>query len=224
MLKWWLADYVYALGWQVRGTLRPGRPDDLLTGAGRPVVVLPGVWEPWGFMRPVIDAAHAAGHPVHVLPELGRNSRPVPETAEAVAAHLAEHDLRDVVIIAHSKGGLIGKYLMAECDPEARITRMVAICTPFAGSDYARYMTLASLRAFSPNDPVTVALQEQLHVNAHITAVTGLFDPHIPALVELAGASNIVVPDGGHFRLLARTDVHRIVVEAADRPREPDAE
>jgi alpha-beta hydrolase superfamily lysophospholipase len=219
MLKWWLADYTYAVVWQVKGTMRPGRPADLLPGDGRPVVILPGVWEPWGFMRPVIDAAHAAGHPVHVLPKLGRNSRPVPDTARAVAAYLVEHDLRDVLIVAHSKGGLIGKYVMTECDPDARVTRMVAICTPFAGSDYARYMTLSSLRAFSPDDPTTVRLQEQLQVNAHITAVTGVFDPHIPAIVDLPGATNIVLPDGGHFRLLARPDVHAIVVGAADRPR-----
>jgi hypothetical protein len=146
----------------------------------------------------------------------------VPETARAVAEHLAEHDLRDVVIIAHSKGGLIGKYLMTECDPDARITRMVAICTPFAGSDYARYMALSSLRAFSPDDPVTIALQQQLHANARITAITGIFDPHIPAIAELPGATNIVVQDGGHFRLLARPDVQQIVVEVTDRPRGDD--
>ncbi|WP_231562932.1 esterase/lipase family protein [Microbacterium mangrovi] len=219
MLKWWAADYVYAVVWQVKGTLRPGRPADLLPGDGRPVVVIPGVWEPWGFMRPVIDAAHAAGHPVHVLPALGRNSRPVPATAQVVAAHLAAHDLRDVVIVAHSKGGLIGKYVMTECDPDERVTRMVAICTPFAGSEYARFMALASLRAFSPSDPVTLALQEQLHANERITTITGVFDPHIPAIADLPGATNIVLPDGGHFRLLARPDVHEIVVDAADRPR-----
>lgn len=220
MLRWWFDDYVYAAVWQVKGTLRPGRPADLLTGDHRPVVVLPGVWEPWGFMRPLIDAVHAAGHPVHVLPRLGRNSRPVPETARAVAAHLAEHDLRDVVLVAHSKGGLIGKYVMTECDPESRITRMAAVCTPFAGSDYARFMTLPSLRAFSPDDPTTVRLQEQLHVNGHITAVSGVFDPHIPKIAELPGATNIVLPDGGHFRLLASPEVHRTVVEVTDRPRD----
>ena len=184
---------------------------------GRPVVVMPGVWEPWGFLGPVIEALHDAGHPVHVVPALGRNSRPVPDAARTVAGFLEEHDLRDVVIVAHSKGGLIGKYVMSEFDPDDRITAMVAICTPFAGSDYARYMAMRTLRAFSPSDPTTVMLQANLETNARITTIAGVFDPHIPTIVGLEGATNITIQDGGHFRLLDRPEVIDIVVEVAGR-------
>lgn len=218
ILSWWGQDYAYAAYWQVRGTLRPGRRERFAAGEHRPVVAIPGVWEPWGFLGPIIDALHAAGHPVHVIPALGRNSRPVADAARTVAGFLEEHDLRDVVIVAHSKGGLIGKYTMGELDPDDRITAMVAICTPFAGSDYARYMASRTLRAFSPKDPTTLMLQANLETNARITTIAGVFDPHIPTIVGLEGATNITIPDGGHFRLLDRPDVIDIVVEVAGRP------
>jgi len=217
ILSWWGQDYAYAAYWQVRGTLRPGRRESFETGTARPVVVIPGVWEPWGFLGPVIDALHGAGHPVHVIPALGRNSRPVPDAARTVAGFLEERDLRDVVLVAHSKGGLIGKYVMSEFDPDDRITAMVAICTPFAGSDYARYMTTRTLRAFSPSDPTTLMLQANLDTNARITTIAGVFDPHIPTIVGLEGATNITIEDGGHFRLLNRPDVIDIVVDVAGR-------
>jgi len=218
ILSWWGNDYAWAVRWQVRGTLRPGRREQFASGEGRPVVILPGVWEPWGFLRPLIDALHAAGHPVHVVPALGRNSRPVADAARVVKGFLDENDLRDVVLVAHSKGGLVGKFVMSELDEDDRITSMVAICTPFAGSEYARYMTLRTLRAFSPNDPTTLKLQAALEVNARITAVAGIFDPHIPRIVDLEGATNVRIEDGGHFRLLDHPEVAAIVVEVAGRP------
>lgn len=218
ILSWWGQDYAYAAYWQVRGTLRPGSKDDLRTGARRPVVIVPGVWEPWGFLGPVIDALHDAGHPVHVVSELGRNSRPVEDAARTVAGFLDDHDLHDVVIVAHSKGGLIGKFVMSELDPHERITSMVAICTPFAGSDYARFMMTRTLRAFSPSDPTTVRMQRNLEVNARITTISGVFDPHIPRIVALEGATNITLDDGGHFRLLDRPELIDIVVDVAGRP------
>ncbi|WP_345800368.1 alpha/beta hydrolase [Microbacterium sp. AZCO] len=218
ILSWWGNDYAYAAYWQVRGTLRPGRREDFGSGTDRPILILPGVWEPWGFLRPVIDRLHGAGHPVHVVPALGRNSRPVADTARTAAEFLREHDLRDVMIVAHSKGGLIGKYVMSELDPDRRVTGMIAICTPFAGSDYARFMAVRSLRAFSPKDPTTLKLLENLEVNARITTIAGVFDPHIPKIVGLEGANNITIAEGGHFRLLDRPEVLDIVVEVARRP------
>ena len=218
ILSWWGQDYAYAAYWQVRGTLRPGKKEALRSGTLRPVVIVPGVWEPWGFLGPVIEALHRAGHPVHVVTALGRNSRPVEDSAHTVAGFLAERDLHDVVIVAHSKGGLIGKFVMGELDPESRITSMVAISTPFAGSDYARFMMTRTLRAFSPNDPTTLRMQRNVEVNARITTISGVFDPHIPRIVALEGATNITIDDGGHFRVLDRPEVIDIVLEVAGRP------
>jgi triacylglycerol lipase len=218
ILSWWGQDYAYAAYWQLRGTLRPGRRDSFRSGSARPILVIPGVWEPWGFLGPVIDALHKAGHPVFVVSALGRNSRPVPDAARTVAGFLNQHDLHDVVIVAHSKGGLIGKFVMGELDPTDRITSMVAICSPFAGSEYARYLAVPSLRAFSPSDPTTLKLQANIETNARITTIAGVFDPHIPNIVGLEGATNITIQDGGHFRLLDKPEVLDIVVEIAGRP------
>ncbi len=63
-------------------------------------------------MRPLMDAVHDAGHPVHVLPVLRPQPAPGPGVGARGPAYLDEHDLRDVLVLAHSKGGLIGKYAM----------------------------------------------------------------------------------------------------------------
>jgi pimeloyl-ACP methyl ester carboxylesterase len=217
---WWLQDYLYAAGWQVRGMLSRVQPGSFHQGHRRPVLIIPGVYENWQFMMPLIQAIHDAGHPVHVVTVLQRNQLDVPVAARMVAQHLEEAGLRDAAIVAHSKGGLIGKYAMLMLDPEQRIDRMVTVCTPFSGSRYARYMLLPSLRIFSPRHPLTLELAREEAINSRITSIYGPFDPHIPEGSVLPGATNIELPTAGHFRILGDPETARIIVEQLN-PDEP---
>ena len=213
---WWAAlDWWYAARWQLR-SLGPTTADDYRSGDGQPVVVIPGVYETWHFMRPLMDALHDRGHPVHVLASLRHNLRPVPESAENVLGYLREHDLHDVLVVAHSKGGLIGKYAMTRLDDHDRIDRMVAVSTPFAGSGYARLAPVRHLRVFRASDPVLAGLARELDANTRITSVYGVFDTLIPEGSALAGATNVRLPVGGHFRILGDARTRAAVLAAAD--------
>ncbi|WP_460525913.1 alpha/beta hydrolase [Conyzicola nivalis] len=158
-------------------------------------------------MQPLITSLHDRGHPVHVVRLLESNSRPVADASELVDAYLDEHDLSDVLLVAHSKGGLIGKYVMVKGAAARRVRGMVAIAAPFSGSRYARYLFLPSLRIFSPKDAVIVSLARELVANERIVSVFGEFDPHIPGGSYLPGAKNVRLDTGGHFRVLAHPRV-----------------
>ncbi len=165
-------------------------------------------------MQPLITALHARGHPVHVVDALRRNQRPVAEMAERVTEFLEEHDLHDVILVAHSKGGLAGKLAMTG-RAAGRVRSMLAVATPFGGSRYARMMpfrTFRTLRAFSPEDPSITNIAKQLAVNDRIVSIYADFDPHIPEGSELAGAKNVRLETGGHFRILAHP---RVLAELA---------
>ena len=203
----WMLDYAYVGIRQVRALRLMAAPARYRAGAEAPVVLLPGIYETWSFMRPVAEALHAAGHPVHVVAGLGRNRRTVAEAAAVVTAYLAAEDLHDVILVAHSKGGLIGKYLMMSDGSRDRIDRMVAIATPFSGSSLARYTVLPSLRALSPADPMVRLLVDEQFVNARITSVFGSFDPHIPDGCSLPGATNIPLRAAGHFRIIGDAEL-----------------
>ena len=221
---WWLADYLYA-GWrQLAAICSRADPSALTTGGGAPVLVIPGVYEPWRFMLPLIRDLHRRGHPVHVIEPLRGNRVPVAAGARLVDEYLAARDLRGVVIVAHSKGGLIGKHLMSFGASAHRVSAMVAISTPFGGSRYARFMLGSTLRAFSPRDATLAILARTLDVNSRVASVFPSFDPHIPEGSELAGARNVRVETGGHFRILAhpRTIAEVRRVAAPGTPRVPE--
>ena len=214
---WWrVQDYAAVLRWQVAGALSRTDPAQLLRPAhpvGPPVVLLPGVYESWHFLLPLAMLLHEHGVRVHVLPDLGTNRRPVASGAAVLGRYVAEHDLHDVVLVAHSKGGLIGKLAMLREDPDSRLASMIAVNTPFAGSVYARWFLAPSVRAFAPSDATIVALGAEITVNHRITSVYSFWDPHIPAGSALDGAQEVVLDTPGHFRPLADPRLHALLLE-----------
>jgi len=163
-----IADYAYVGRSRLRywryGS-RPPAPIETVPDAPAPVLLIPGVFETWHYMKPVRDRLVALGHPVHSVPELGFNRHPIPEMAALLAAYVAHRDLRGVRIVAHSKGGLIGKLLLAgEAEQSGgpgrqpgRFERMISINTPYGGSRLAHY-GLGPWREFAP-----AGVTESLH-------------------------------------------------------------
>lgn len=217
-----LGDYPNALRFRVRAARDRAVPDAFAEGQQRPVVILPGIYESWHYLRPIAERLSAAGHPVHVIPTLGLNRAPIPATAAHVRLQLIARELSGVAIVAHSKGGLVGKHLMSLESRETgggaqRVDRLVAIASPFQGSAMARLAPNPALRAFLPSDRVIGELGRDRAVNARITSIYPRFDPHIPDGSRLEGADNVEVPVVGHFRILLQPAVIDAVQAAIER-------
>lgn len=215
----WTTDYVYVAWRQLRGLVAPGDPDRYASGDGVPVVLLPGIYETWFFLEPLARTLHEAGHPVHTVPGLRYNLADLDDSSRLVAERLAALDLDRVVIVAHSKGGLIGKHLMSATPGPAQtpVDGMVALNTPFAGSRYATYFPSRPVRALSPRFPAMRTLALQLAAHSRIVSVYGVFDPHVPGGSALAGATNVRLPVMGHFRTVAHPAVQSAVLEHVER-------
>lgn len=210
------------MNWIIRGAVAISTPSDLLTPPGAqprsPVVLVPGVYESWRFLQPVAAHLYRAGHPVHVLAGLGWNTGTIPEAAGVLRDHLEQLDLSDVTVIAHSKGGLVAKYAMADPATLRRVWHLVAVNSPFSGSWWASYLPLPSIHVFAPRGRVIQELMAQATVNAKITSLYSVFDPHIPETGRLDGAENIVLRTVGHFRPLGAPATLAVIDEVLARP------
>jgi triacylglycerol lipase len=210
-------------GWAYRLRLaRLGRHPDPLTlrdaRGARPIVLLPGVYETWHFLETVGNHLRDLGHPVHAIPAFRYNLRPIVEMAELARQYVVEEGLDDVALVAHSKGGLIGKTLMLTEDGESRVSRMIAINSPFAGSDYAHLVPIRTLREFVPTHETIRQLATSAEVNSRITSIFSVWDPIIPNGSRLDGATNLELPVTGHFRILDRPDLLKAVARAVTDP------
>lgn len=218
-----LGDYPNALRFRLSGLGAGSRRSPPGSGDGRPVVILPGVYESWHFLRAIAERIAAAGHPVHVVPAIGINRAPIPAVAARVAEELARLELHGVALVAHSKGGLVGKQLMTFLDPEGRVDRLIAIATPFGGARLARRMLGPTMREFRPESPVIRDLVAEPAVDARITSIFPRFDPHIPEGSALPGARNVEIDVVGHFRVLRHPATADAVLEALAADPAPDA-
>ncbi|MGA0568700.1 esterase/lipase family protein [Rathayibacter sp. KR2-224] len=186
---------------------------------GPPVLLLPGVHESPRFLDPFAALAAACSRRPHVVTALGRNVARVTETAELAADYLERHDLADVLIVAHSKGGLVGKQLMTWEHTRRRVRSMVAVASPFSGSVFATRAPTRSFRDFSPTNATVRDLAANLAANRDIVSVFPAFDPQIPAGSMLTDArANVRLPVTGHFRVLAHPDLWRLLRTAMREP------
>lgn len=213
-------DWMHVLGRQAAALVDRTPPDALADGDRTPVVLVPGIWEPWRYLLPLARRLHAHGHPVHPLPGLGWNGRPLPDSVERAAQGLDALGVRRPVLVAHSKGGLIGKALMVDAlarrRPDAPLG-MVALAAPFGGSRLSwAVLARTPLGLFAPAGAAIVALAADRTVNARIVSVAPAWDEMIPEGSHLDGARNITLAIGGHFLPLADAGVADLVAEQVE--------
>ena len=216
-LRIWILDYAYALRQQAAGILNPGDPHAYRqrAPAHRPTLVLiPGVYESWSFMRPVADVLYTHGYDVCVVENLKFNTGTIEEMSQVVDDLLLDQRIQSCVLVAHSKGGLIGKYLLAHHNDRSAVRGVVALNTPFAGSRYAHLLPLSTIRLFLPRSPELTALTSREEVNKHIVSIYGRLDPHIPGGSHLDGARNVQLDTRGHFRPLSDPRTHQAILDA----------
>lgn len=209
---YWFLDYVYALRYQLF-SIRDHETAVRYRNNGKNVVVLiPGIYENWHFMKPVAKALYDAGYDVHVIDGLGYNRGTVEAMASLVKVYIDENKLTDIVLVTHSKGGLVAKYLLSVNNEPKTIKGAVAINAPFSGSRYAYILPFRSLRIFIPTSPILLTLAKDRIVNDQIVSIYGVFDPHIQGGSHLDGAQNVQLPVYGHFRVLNDSRVHAAII------------
>jgi triacylglycerol lipase len=212
----WLVDYGYALRGTLVSMVHRTPPHDYLGHrvVGKdPVVLIPGILNQWGFMKNLGDKISLAGHPVYVLPELGYNTASIAKSAGIIRSLIEKEDLTGVVLVAHSKGGLIGKYVLSHLNADSRVLGVIAVATPFSGSALANVIPHDSFKELRSGSEVIEGLEAHQAENARIISIIPEYDNHIWADEGsfLDGAlENVQVPVKGHHKVL----FSRIVIEA----------
>lgn len=207
-----LVDWGRALWRRVAGVLDRTAPESLAivpqgadsACAGRPVVMIPGVLEPWQFLLPLARSLRAAGHPVYVLPALGWNLRPIEPSVRAVADVVIAHDLQNVTLVGHSKGGLIARSALRDPALAPRLAGAITTCTPWHGT--ALVPNWAERTPFGMFRP-----QARAAGSDRIVSLIPRFDQVVTEGSHLDEATNIQLGVGGHFGPTLDPGVHRLV-------------
>jgi len=206
-LKHWLEDSLYMARGYSRTYLHREPPSHYLghiVEGKVPVILIQGIAQKWGFLKNVGDEVSLKGHPVYIVPELGYNFNDIPTSAQIIRTLIDQNNLHDVLLIGHSKGGLIGKYLLVHKNEDNRIKGLIAIATPFSGSNSGFIFPFKSYRELTPQSGIIKDLNSQTDVNKKIISMYPKFDNFIwsKAGSFLPGATNVEIDDYGHNKIL----------------------
>lgn len=210
--KVWIEDTFTAIRLQGRSRLPQHPPESYLEhNEGKfPVVLIPGITERWPVMKKIGDTISSSGHNVFVVSELGDNLFSIDESVKIVENLIKKNSLNNVVLVTHSKGGLIGKQILLD----GRAERMIAISTAFSGANIAKVIPTKGFQELAPGSDVIKRLSVQVEVNNQIVSVVPRYDNYIINAGKLEGAENIVVDTAvGHYKSLEDDDLIRALNE-----------
>ncbi|MEN9552009.1 MAG: hypothetical protein RI935_386 [Candidatus Parcubacteria bacterium] len=218
-IKAWAHDYLYMLYGVMAGIvyITPHRPHSYASHLSKnPVVILPGVFNKWGFMKKMVNELHRLGHPVYVVPKLGYNLHTIPHSANLVTEVIEENNLKNVILIGHSKGGLIGKYILCHNTTKGKVIGMISIATPYSGSEMTKVLPIAPLKELHTTSQIIKDLQLHVDVNKKIISIIPEYDNHVWSEEGsyLEGAKNIHVPVHGHHKIVFDREVIASVVSS----------
>ena len=215
---YWINDYLYLLLGKVFMYLYKDPPKhylDYVVKGKNPVILIPGNSNKWGFLKKLGDSISNLGHPVYISHRLGLNLFDIPTSAKIVRKTIDENKLEKVVLIGHSKGGIVGKYILMHENNDDRINRLIAIAAPFSGTNIVSHLPYESLRELSPKSKIIQELDSNEKVNSKIVSLMPEFDNHVWSEKGsyLKGALNIKVPIKGHHKIVFGKDVIKKIID-----------
>lgn len=216
----WIKDYLHLLKGYSLMYLYHKSPDHYLNFniEGKvPVILISGIALKWSFLKNLGDKISLKGHPVYIVPKLGNNLIDIPNSASIIKDLIEENKLKNVIVVAHSKGGLIAKYLLVHLNKDNAVKKVIAIATPFSGSSLAGLIRHKSFKELSSDNKLVQDLNSYTAINNRIISIYPSFDNHVPEGSILADAENIKVNVKGHHKIVFDKKAQEIVIEKINK-------
>src|SRR5262245_12336976 len=198
----------------------------------RPVFLVQGFGSSVAALRPLERSMHRLGRPTFCtshslgLGDLRHAAAHLHDMIEEVAAATS---FERVDVVAHSMGGLVASYVLKRLDRGRRVSRVVALGTPFRGLSAARYAAwllgpfACSLRQITPGSSL-LQLLARLPVppGSALVSVAGTRDRLVPRETTRLPATprhlHLDAVGLDHFDLLLRKRSFALVEQALEAP------
>lgn len=222
----WVIDYGYMIHGSITSLIYHKTPKhylDYVLENKVPIILVPGILGKWSFMKTLGDKISLDGHPVYIVPELGYNLFKIPDSALKLKEIIEKIDtkkdnLKGVILVAHSKGGLIGKYLLAHHNQDNKVLGLISIATPYSGSSMAKLLPLDPIRELNTDSKIILDLEKHNEINNKIISICPEYDNHVWAEKgsHLDGAKNIKVNVHGHHKIIFDKNVQNVVLKSIE--------
>lgn len=208
-----LEEYLLILNLKLKALIIKKIPEQWRYGKKGNVILLPGVHESWLALKSIADALNQKGFAIHVIPSLGQNTKTIEFGETELNKYINGNKLKNVVLIGHSKGGIIIRQYLSNTKYAIKIHKAFTIATPHYGSIFAN--VFRSTRQITPRAPFLEKLNSKPQITQNIINIYPHLDNHVVPNknLQLVGAKNIKINIVGHTRILHSHDIIEIILE-----------
>jgi len=113
------------------------------TGEKGDVILVQGLNSRWVSLETIGREIHKWGYKVHIIKKLRKNLKPIAKGSADIAEYIKANDLKNVILIGHSKGALNSMYLLKNPDMTEKIKKVITIASPFDGIALFKFNPIA---------------------------------------------------------------------------------
>lgn len=167
------------------------------------IILLPGFAETWVFLKTIADNLNSLGYRIFLVNSLGRNAGPIETSITIVKDFIENNQLQDIILLSHSKGGIIAKILLDDPKYSKIIKQSICVAVPYGGSILG-YLNIFSLNQLSPKSDIIKRINCSNGENLKVINIYPKLDNHVipNKSLFLDGAKNIRIDIIGHTRIL----------------------
>jgi hypothetical protein len=118
-------------------------PKKWKTGNKGDVVLIQGLNARWISLNKIGLSVNKLDYKVHVVKKLENNLKPIAEGTADIAEYIKANDLKNVILIGHSKGAINAIYTLKDSEVAKRIKKVITIAGPFKGNSLCRFTLTA---------------------------------------------------------------------------------
>lgn len=205
-------DYFLVLSLHIKSLIYKSPPVAWKKGKKGDVVLLQGFGETRLFLK-TADELNRTGYRIHVINELNYNHLPIKKCSEIVEKYIEDNKLKDVILLSHSKGGIMGKYFLDNSKLSSNVKCLISIATPYKGS-FLSCLRILYLNEFSPKSEIINSLKKPINGNKILNLYPIIDTLIIPNKANICyGAKNICINTIGHARVLESKQTQEEIIK-----------
>jgi len=178
------------------------------------IILIPGYGCTYDYLMPLGNFLKEKGYKIHTPEGIAPNFHKISDCIKIIKEYIEKNNLSNVILIGHSKGGIIARYLLNEKELKNTIKKAITISSPHKGSLLAIYSRF-NAHEMIPWSKTTRNINKQKDNLDKVLNIYGIHDRIVipSSNLHLPGAKNIKTNIKGHSKTVASPEVWQIILK-----------
>ena len=184
-------------------------PEEWFIGHRGNILFIPGFSESWQDLLEIGNYLNKLGFSIITMNKFNSTFLGVKACSKKIRDYILENNLTDLVLVGHSKGGIISTFLLTDKSVNGKITKVISLSSPFKGTLWQKFRKLHISDISKLHlEKLLSADQKKKIINIYSKTDQQVI-PHTSLVLE--GAKNYEVDSLGHTSVIYSPKTKQII-------------